>query len=115
MTLRRMMEVLLKALVGGVFVVAFALLSETATPKRFAGIFSAAPSVALGSLAVTLAAKGVHDVAEAARGMSVGAVALLAYSGVAVPALRRFGAVRGAGVAGFAWVLVAGAGVWALW
>jgi hypothetical protein len=32
---------------GGALVVAFALLSETLKPKRFAGLFSAAPAVAL--------------------------------------------------------------------
>jgi uncharacterized membrane protein (GlpM family) len=109
-----MVEIVLKALFGGLFVVVFALVSELVTPKRFAGIFSAAPSVALGSLAVTLVAKGSHDVSAAAVGMSVGAIALLIYSTAAVPALRRFGALKGAGVAVFAWLVVAGVGVWLL-
>jgi uncharacterized membrane protein (GlpM family) len=109
-----MFEVALKALFGGLFVVVFALISEVATPKRFAGIFSAAPSVALGSLAVTLVAKGTHDVETAAVGMAVGAFALLVYSAAAVPALRRFGALKGAALAVLAWFLVAGAGSWML-
>ncbi|MEA2502248.1 MAG: hypothetical protein QOD01_2359, partial [Actinomycetota bacterium] len=41
----------LKAVNGGLFVVAFALVSEALKPKRFAGLFSAAPSVALANLA----------------------------------------------------------------
>ena len=41
----------LKALNGGLFVVAFALLAEMLKPKRFSGLFSAAPSIALGCLA----------------------------------------------------------------
>jgi uncharacterized membrane protein (GlpM family) len=109
-----MVEVVLKALFGGLFVVLFALISEVTTPKRFAGIFSAAPSVALGSLTVTLVAKGAHDVAAAALGMTVSAVALLVYSLTAVPALGRFGALRGAAIASVAWFLVAGAGAWML-
>jgi uncharacterized membrane protein (GlpM family) len=109
-----MVEVALKALFGGLFVVLFALISEVTTPKRFAGIFSAAPSVALGSLAVTLVAKGEHDVRAAAAGMAVGAIALLVYSTVVVPALRRFGALAGAAIAVIPWVLVAGAGAWLL-
>ncbi|MBC6463106.1 DUF3147 family protein [Actinomadura sp. HBU206391] len=109
-----MVEILLKALCGGIFVLAFALISEMVMPKRFAGIFSAAPSVALGSLAVSLVTKGAHEVEAAAVGMSAGANALLAYSAAAVPALRRFGALRGAGIAIFAWFLVGGAGAWVL-
>jgi uncharacterized membrane protein (GlpM family) len=109
-----MVEVVLKALFGGLFVVVFALVSEVATPKRFAGIFSAAPSVALGGLAVTLVTKGTHDVETAAVGMAVGGFALLVYSAAAVPALRRFGALKGAAIAVLAWLLVAVAGAWVL-
>jgi hypothetical protein len=39
---------------------------------------------------------------------------VLAYSVAAVPALRRFGAVSGAGISIVAWVIVAGAGAWVL-
>lgn len=109
-----MVEVVLKALFGGLFVVLFALISEVTTPKRFAGVFSAAPSVALGSLTVTLVTKGEHDVRAAAAGMAAGAIALLAYSLVVVPALRRFGALTGAAIAVIPWILVAGACAWLL-
>lgn len=51
-------QILGKAATGGAFVVAFALVSEVFSPKRFAGVFSAAPSAALGGLTVTLLAKG---------------------------------------------------------
>jgi hypothetical protein len=63
---------------------------------------------------VTLVAKGAHDVEAATVGMAVGAIALLIYSAVAVPALRRFGALKGAAIALIAWFLVAGAGAWML-
>ncbi len=53
-----------KALAGGGLVVAFALLSEALSPKRFAGLFSAAPAVALAGLSVVLLDKGSHAAHE---------------------------------------------------
>ena len=47
----------LKALIGGLAVVGF-LIGQAGHPKRFAGLFSAAPSVAVASLAMTVVAKG---------------------------------------------------------
>src|SRR3954453_4033085 len=75
----KLVEVVLKALAGGLFVLAFAALAQMIMPKRFAGVFSAAPSVALGSLLVTVAFSGAGDVGLAARGMVVGAVAFFVY------------------------------------
>ena len=48
----------IKAVNGGLFVVLFALIAEMLKPKRFAGLFSAAPSVALANLIVVIVAKG---------------------------------------------------------
>ena len=104
-------EIAAKALLGGVLVVLFALLSEMVTPKRLAGIFSAAPSVALASLSIILIVKSRHDVALAGEGMILGALALLCYCLVAVPALRRFGALKGAGSALVVWLVIAVPGV----
>jgi len=103
-------EVALKASAGGLFVLAFAALAQMLAPKRFAGVFSAAPSVALGSLLVTAAFSGVHDVGRSARGMQIGAVAFTVYCLAAVPLLRRFGAWRGSLAALLVWGLVAGVG-----
>ncbi|WP_186382853.1 DUF3147 family protein, partial [Amycolatopsis rhizosphaerae] len=88
----KVVEVLIKALAGGLFVVAFAALAEMLAPKRLAGVFSAAPSVALASLIVTAVSAGVPDVAAGARGMLVGAVAFTVYCLAAVPLVRRWGA-----------------------
>jgi hypothetical protein len=66
-------EVALKALAGGLLVLAFAALSKGLKPERFAGVFSAAPSVALGSLAVTLAFTGTKDLAAIGSAMGIGA------------------------------------------
>ncbi len=48
----------LKGLAGGLLVVAFALLSECLSPKRFAGLFRAAPSIAIAGLAIALLDEG---------------------------------------------------------
>jgi len=106
----KILEVALKALAGGLFVLAFAALAQTISPKRFAGVFSAAPSVALGSLLVTLAFSGAGDVGRSARGMQVGAVAFTVYCLAAVPLIRRWGAWRGSAAALGAWTVVAFAG-----
>jgi uncharacterized protein DUF3147 len=103
-------EVALKALVGGLFVLAFAALAQVLAPKRFAGVFSAAPSVALGGLLVTAAFSGTPDVALSARGMAVGAVAFTVYCLAVVPLLRRLGAWRGSFAALGVWAVVAALG-----
>jgi uncharacterized membrane protein (GlpM family) len=101
--------VVAKALLGGVLVLAFAALSETLKPKRFAGILAAAPAVAIAGLAVGAAAKGPAEQAQSAQTMIAGAVALAVYAAVAVVALRRLGPGKGAAVSGVAWLVVAGA------
>jgi hypothetical protein len=78
-----------KALNGGLFVVAFALVGEILKPKRFAGLFSAAPSVALANLMVVIVAKGHPDAAANAKGMIVGGLALAASCLVGIAVIRR--------------------------
>ncbi|WP_185949760.1 DUF3147 family protein [Microbispora sp. KK1-11] len=106
----QIVEVLLKALAGGVFVLAFAALAEMLTPKRLAGVFCAAPSVALASLIVTAGIAGVPDVLASARGMQIGAVGFALYCLIAVPLLTRWGAWRGALAALAVWGVVVAAG-----
>jgi uncharacterized membrane protein (GlpM family) len=96
-----------KTLLGGVLVLVFAALSTTLKPKRLAGILAAAPSVAIAGLAVGAAAKGPADQAASARTMVAGAIALVVYAAVAIGALKRFGALRGALVSFAAWVVAA--------
>jgi hypothetical protein len=107
---RHVAEVALKALAGGLLVLAFAALAQMLMPKRFAGILSAAPSVALGSLLVTALFKTHEDIALSGRGMAVGAVAFTAYCLLAVPLVRRWGAWRGSAAALAGWAVVAAAG-----
>jgi uncharacterized membrane protein (GlpM family) len=80
---------MIKGLVGGTLVVAFALLSQGLTPKRFAGLFSAAPAVALAGLAVTLLDKGAHDAHQSTAGMIAGAAGMVVYAAAVIPLLRR--------------------------
>jgi hypothetical protein len=107
---RTVAEIALKALAGGLLVLAFAALAQMLTPKRFAGIFAAAPSVALGSLAVTVAFSGKRDLPAAGAGMAVGAAAFVVYCLTAVPLIRRYGAWKGSGGALLAWAAVSAAG-----
>jgi len=74
------MEILLRALIGGVVVSAFALLGDAFKPKRFAGLFGAAPSVALASLSIAIAAKGQSYASLEARSMVGGAIAFFVYA-----------------------------------
>jgi uncharacterized membrane protein (GlpM family) len=97
----------IKAANGGVFVVLFALLGETLAPKRFAGLFSAAPSVALGSLSVTIFDKGTGDARQNTIGMLVGAVALVVFCVMARRLVARYDAIRGSALACGAWLAAA--------
>jgi uncharacterized membrane protein (GlpM family) len=93
---------------GGALVVAFALLSEGLSPKRFSGLFSAAPAVAIAGLTITVLDKGAHEAHESAAGMIAGAAGMIAYAAAAVPLLRRQRAVKAAALSLSAWLVVAG-------
>jgi uncharacterized membrane protein (GlpM family) len=97
----------LKGLAGGTLVVAFALLSEGLSPKRFAGLFSAAPAVAIAGLAIVLLDKAPHDAHQNAVGMIAGAAGMIAYAAAVVPLLRRRRASVAAVIALTAWVAAA--------
>ena len=92
---------------GGSLVVAFALLSEGLSPKRFAGLFSAAPAVAIAGLAIVLLDKSPHDAHQNAVGMIAGSAGMIAYAAWAVRLLRRMPASKAAVVALGAWLAAA--------
>ena len=73
------LDLILRFFIGGAIVCAFSAISSVLKPKSFAGIFGAAPSVALATLGLTLAAKPAHDASLEGRSMLVGAAALFAY------------------------------------
>src|SRR2546429_5461168 len=82
-------SLLLKAVFGGLAVVAFSLVGHAGHPKRFAGLFSAAPSVAVASLAITAVVKGADGAVPYARGMLIGSAGMLAYGVVSLYLIQR--------------------------
>jgi uncharacterized protein DUF3147 len=97
----------LRALAGGTLVVVFALIAEVVSPKAFAGLFSAAPSVAIASLAVTAVADGAGTARHESIGMTIGGIAMTACCVLAVVAIPRIRAMWGSVVAWAAWLAVA--------
>ena len=95
-----------KFLAGGIMVVLFAVVSETCEPKRFAGIFSAAPSVLLASLIVTVLLKGTAPASLVAFGAVAGATGLVAYALAARWAVDRFKGLAGSVIALVPWAVV---------
>src|SRR5207248_563936 len=75
-----MTQILLRFLIGGAVVSAFALLGDLFKPKSFAGLFGAAPSVALATLGLAVATEGGRYAAIEARSMVVGALAFFVYA-----------------------------------
>ena len=102
-------SVLVKALAGGSLVVLFALLSESLAPKRFAGLFGAAPAVAIAGLAVTLISKGTVDAKHATLGMIAGSAGMAAYACAAVLLLKRASPLAASASGLAVWVAVAAA------
>ena len=67
-----MREYLLRFIAGGVVVSAFAVLGDILRPKSFAGLFGAAPSIAIATLLITVSQKGAPFAALEGRSMIVG-------------------------------------------
>lgn len=92
---------------GGALVVVFALISDVVKPKMFAGLFSAAPSVATASLLVTGLADGPAKAQTYGSGMILGAIGLVFFSAAAAVLVKRLGAVAGGVLAWAAWAIPA--------
>jgi hypothetical protein len=91
---RLLLSVVIHAVAGGLLVVCFALVAEMVKPKDFAGLFAAAPSIALASLVLTVA-MGSKVAAVAASGMAVGGLGMVAFCAVAIYTVRRHRALKG--------------------
>lgn len=74
------MEYLVRFLAGGLAVSAFAVLGDILRPKDFAGLFGAAPSVALATLGIALWQHGASYALTQGEAMMLGAIALFIYS-----------------------------------
>jgi len=75
-----MMQLIFRFAVGGFIVSLFAALADALKLKSFPGFFGAAPSVALATLGLTIAADGKLYAAIEARSMIIGAIAFCAYA-----------------------------------
>jgi len=101
-----MKVIVIRFLIGGIAVSLFAMLGDLFKPKSFAGLFGAAPSVALATLGLTIASEGKHYASTEATSMMAGAVAFIVYASCVNWILMRcnFGAL---------WVTVSSLPVWA--
>jgi uncharacterized membrane protein len=75
-----MSEYVLRFVIGGFVVSAFSMLGDILRPKSFAGLFGAAPSVALATLGIAVYRHGTDYAAQQSWSMTAGAVALAVYS-----------------------------------
>jgi hypothetical protein len=85
-----MSEIVIRFIAGGVVVSAFALIGDLLKPKSFAGLFGAAPSVALATLGLTVAAQGGAYAASEGRSMMAGSIAFFVYASCVSWVLSRF-------------------------
>jgi hypothetical protein len=85
-----MSQILVRFVIGGVVVSAFAVLGDLFKPKSFAGLFGAAPSVALATVGLTVATEGAGYAATEARSMMAGAIAFFAYASFVSWAMMRY-------------------------
>ncbi len=85
-----MSQFFIRFLVGGTVVSLFALIGDLLKPKSFAGLFGAAPSVALATLSLTVASQGAPYAALEARSMIIGAVAFFIYASLVSWVLMRY-------------------------
>ncbi len=72
----------MRVVVGGLVVSAFALLGDLLKPKSFAGLFGAAPSVALATLILTVMKEAKGYASIEARSMLLGSLAFFVYASV---------------------------------
>jgi len=110
-----MEEVILRFLVGGLIVSVFAVLGDLFEPKSFAGIFGAAPSVALATLALTISSKGKGYAALELRATVAGAIAFFVYASAVARTLMSYNlpAILVASILTTLWMAIA-AGLWAV-
>lgn len=83
-------ELAARFVIGGAIVSFFAVLAEMFRPKSFAGLFGAAPSIALATIGITVASHGKTYASVEARSMIFGALAFLFYAASVSWMLVRF-------------------------
>ena len=83
-------ELIARFLIGGAIVSLFATIAEVCRPKSFAGLFGAAPSVALTTIGIAIVQHGKHYASTEARSMVFGAIAFLVYAALASWMMMRY-------------------------
>ncbi len=83
-------NVFIRFLIGGIVVSLFAVLGDILRPKSFAGLFGAAPSIALATIGLTIHHDGKAYAAVECRSMILGAIAFFIYALSVTLVLRRF-------------------------
>jgi uncharacterized membrane protein (GlpM family) len=103
------MQLLMRFVVGGTLVSLFAVSGDILRPKGFAGLFAAAPSVAIATLSLTILTEGRYYAATEAKSMIAGALAFCAYAVLCVylMAIKHVRAAPASISALFAWGLAA--------
>jgi len=110
-----MQDLTYRFILGGLIVSLFAVLGDILKPKSFAGVFGAAPSVALATLSLTIHTNGKYYAATEARCMIAGAIGFLFYAWFCMRLMkkRHVRAMR-ATVSGLAVWFLFGLGAWLL-
>jgi len=83
------MDYVIRFVAGGFVVSLFAIVGDLLRPKSFAGLFGAAPSVALATLMLAFWKHGRAYASTEGRSMILGAVALAVYSFLVCQLLMR--------------------------
>jgi uncharacterized membrane protein (GlpM family) len=109
-------ELLLRFLIGGAVVSLFSVLGDLVKPESLGGVFAAAPTIALATLALTMRQHGAQYVAMEGRSMVAGAVAFFVYACAVSFVLMRYRtkAMMTAVALMVVWFGTA-AGMWAVW
>jgi hypothetical protein len=84
-----MTEYMVRFIVGGLLVSLFAIIGDVVRPKSFAGLFGAAPSVALATLGIVLGSTRLPVCRRSGKLKVLGGIALLCYSVAVCQILMR--------------------------
>lgn len=109
------MEYVIRFVIGGLIVSAFAVIGDIFRPRTFSGIFGAAPTIALSTLAITYIKDGASKAATEGRSMLLGAAAIFVYSLITRYLLLKWhwSSLPAALIAYIGWIAVA-FGLWFL-
>ena len=109
------MQLVFRFIFGGLIVSLFAAAGGVLKPKSFAGLFGAAPSVAIATLALTIFSDGKLYAAEEARSMIAGALAFFFFASAVIWLIMKFDfRALSASISAIAVWLLFAVGIWFL-